>query len=135
MRLAKNVLQKVVRKYLQRNSLLIASIQKLARLAERGSEALARGDLQSLGEIILRVWGIHQEMDPLCTNSQVEAIFQRVHSLCFGYKLLGAGGGGFAVLVAKSGECAGEIRRVLGELGEPIKVFDWSLWEGESLEN
>ncbi|XP_068651453.1 bifunctional fucokinase/fucose pyrophosphorylase isoform X2 [Aristolochia californica] len=128
-RLANQVLQKVVTRYLQRDNLLISSIKRLAELAKLGREALMNCDLDELGSIMLEAWRLHQELDPYCSNEFVDQLFQLADQFCCGYKLVGAGGGGFALLLAKDRDCAKDLRQLLeGSSDLNVSVYDWSLY-------
>jgi fucokinase len=127
-RLAHRVLEKVVTRYLRRDSLLISSIKRLAELANTGREALMNGEIDELGVIMLEAWRLHQELDPFCSNRAVDELFAFAAPYCCGYKLVGAGGGGFALLLARSVSCAVELRRALRESAAfDVKVYDWSV--------
>lgn len=54
-------------------------------------------------------------------------LFSLLDHLSSGHKLLGAGGGGFALILAKDMHAAAEIRVMLDEVGPPVKVHSWSL--------
>ena len=45
----------------------------------------------------------------------MQAIIDRIADLCYGYKLPGAGGGGYLYMAAKDEEAAARIRRILNE--------------------
>lgn len=128
-RLAHQVLQKVVTRYLRRDNLLVSSIKRLAELAKIGREALMNCDLDYLGEIMLEAWRLHQELDPYCSNEFVDRLFEFAHPYCCGYKLVGAGGGGFALLLAKDAEHAKKIRHLLEEDSNfEVKVYEWNIF-------
>ncbi|CAN6302578.1 unnamed protein product [Urochloa humidicola] len=127
-RLAHQVLQKVVTRYLRRDNILISSIKRLAELAKIGREALMNGDIDELGGIMLEAWRLHQELDPFCSNKFVDELFAFADPYCSGYKLVGAGGGGFALLLAKNPGCAKELRQALDESSTfDVKVYDWNI--------
>ncbi|OEL29849.1 Bifunctional fucokinase/fucose pyrophosphorylase [Dichanthelium oligosanthes] len=127
-RLAHQVLQKVVVRYLRHDNILISSIKRLAELARIGREALMNGDIDELGGIMLEAWRLHQELDPFCSNKFVDELFAFADPYCCGYKLVGAGGGGFALLLAKNPSCAKELRQALGESSTfDVKVYDWNI--------
>ncbi|XP_077248508.1 L-fucokinase/GDP-L-fucose pyrophosphorylase isoform X2 [Tasmannia lanceolata] len=128
-RLANEVLQKVVTRYLQRDNLLISSIKRLTELAKIGREALMNCDLDELGEIMLEAWTLHQELDPYCSNEFVDRLFGFADRFCCGYKLVGAGGGGFALLLAKDVDSAKELRHLLEEASDfDVKVYNWRVY-------
>ena len=122
MRLAHNV----VRRYLQRDTTLISAIEQLVSLAEKCEEAIKLGNLDILGKIMLDVWLLHQELDPFCSNEFIDLIFKQVHKYTCGYKLVGAGGGGFAMLIAKDKHAAKGVKEILQGLS--VKVYNWSLF-------
>lgn len=126
-RLARNVLQKVVTRYLQRDPRLVESVERLTDLASLGRDAITTLNLKLLGGVMAETWGWHQELDPHCSNAGVDQIFAQVEHLTFGYKLVGAGGGGFAMLVAQSEEAAVEVKSILTSMGEPIRIYDWEV--------
>ncbi|WOL10044.1 hypothetical protein Cni_G18798 [Canna indica] len=128
-RLASQVLQKVVTRYLRRDNLLIESIKRLATLAKLAREVLMNCDIDELGDIMLEAWRLHQELDPFCSNELVDKLFAFAEAYCCGYKLVGAGGGGFALLLAKDSTCAQQLKNALensSELG--VKVYNWSIF-------
>ncbi|XP_026402064.1 bifunctional fucokinase/fucose pyrophosphorylase-like isoform X1 [Papaver somniferum] len=128
-RLANQVLQKVVTRYLQRDNLLISSIKRLSELAKIGREALMNCDVDELGRIMMEAWRLHQELDPYCSNEFVDKLFEFSDRFCCGYKLVGAGGGGFALLLAKDGNSARELENLLEKsLDFNVKVYKWSIF-------
>lgn len=128
-RLAHQVLQKVVTRYLQRDNLLISSVKRLAELAKIGREALMNCDIDELGDIMLEAWRLHQELDPYCSNELVDRLFSFADPYCCGYKLVGAGGGGFALLLAKNAESAIKLRHELEkDLKFDVKVYNWNIF-------
>ncbi len=112
-RLARDVLQRVMGRYLSRDRAVVGGIGRLVDLADDGRRLLAAGDLDGLGDLVGEVWAIHQELDPHCSNPAVEDLLADLAPLSRGWKLVGAGGGGFALIVARDLESAGEIRRRL----------------------
>ncbi|CAN6903415.1 unnamed protein product [Brassica oleracea] len=127
-RLAHQVLHKVVTRYLQRDNLLISSIKRLTELAKSGREALMNCEVDELGEIMSEAWRLHQELDPYCSNEFVDRLFAFSQPYSSGFKLVGAGGGGFSLILAKDAEKAKELRRRLEEHPEfDVKIYDWSI--------
>ncbi|OVA01490.1 GHMP kinase N-terminal domain [Macleaya cordata] len=128
-RLANQVLQKVVTRYLRRDNLLISSIKRLSELAKIGREALMNGNVDELGKIMMEAWRLHQELDPYCSNEFVDKLFEFSDRFCCGYKLVGAGGGGFALLLAKDGSCAKQLRNLLEKSSDfDVKVYKWNIF-------
>uniref|UniRef100_A0A7N0TC43 Bifunctional fucokinase/fucose pyrophosphorylase n=3 Tax=Kalanchoe fedtschenkoi TaxID=63787 RepID=A0A7N0TC43_KALFE len=130
-RLAHQVLQKVVTRYLQRDNILISSIKRLAALAKAGREALMNSDIDELGEIMLEAWRLHQELDPYCSNTFVDSLFEFSEPFCSGYKLVGAGGGGFALLLTRNANSARQLKHALECKPDfNVQVYNWTVFVG-----
>jgi fucokinase len=129
-RLAKNVLQIVVGRYLRRDSRALSAVARLVDLADAGRKVLALGDLDGVGHIMAEAWDVHQELDPHCSNADVDAMFDQIEDLATGGKLAGAGGGGFLGVMAKDAEAAERIRKILTGIGGGVRLYDWKLWQG-----
>jgi len=112
-RLAKNILGQVVGRYLDRDRAAMAALSELGALAPQVSAAMARRDLPAFGCLIDEVWQLNKRLHPGSTNEEVESLLDRVRPHIYGAKLLGAGGGGFLLLVCKSPEAAREVRHEL----------------------
>ena len=109
-RLAKNILSKVVGRYLDRQPSAMATLARIRELVPRTAAAVARRDLAAFGECIHEAWSLNKQLDPDSSNEEVEEILARVRPYVCGAKLLGAGGGGFLLLVCKSPRDAAKIR-------------------------
>ncbi|NOY79718.1 MAG: hypothetical protein GXP31_01805 [Kiritimatiellaeota bacterium] len=129
-RLAKDVLQKIVRRYLRRDRRLVRTVEALVHLAYGARTALAVGDLDALGRVLREVWALHQQLDPHCSNPAVDALFREIDDLASGFKLAGAGGGGFLGVLAKDAAAAGIIRDRLNAMGRGVRVYSWRLADG-----
>jgi fucokinase len=123
-RLARDVLQRVIGRYVSGDRVVTTGMRQLADLAEDGRTALARGDIDALGQIVADVWAIHQQLDPYCCNPQIDALFRPVAEHVHGWKLTGAGGGGHALLIARSDSDADAARAIL-RLRPDINILPW----------
>lgn len=112
-RLAKNILQNVVGRYLDRDREAMSALRQLRELASNMAEAAARKDLPQFGRLIDAAWRLNKILDPHSTTEEIEALLAQIAPHIHGAKLLGAGGGGFLLLVCRSPEAAAEIRRQL----------------------
>lgn len=116
-----------MRRYLQRDARVILSIKRLAELAKIGQDTLAIGDLDKFGALLCEAWKLNQELDPECSNPFVDSLFKMVAHLSCGYKLVGAGGGGFALILAKCTQTSKQIKEMMSEVGSPVKVYEWKI--------
>lgn len=112
-RLAKNILQNVVGRYLNRERELLQIIDRLKQGAHDAKFALEANDIIAFAHHVSEYWELKKAVDPGSTNAEVEAILERVHPLTSGYSLCGAGGGGFMLLIARDEQAADAIRREL----------------------
>jgi galactokinase/mevalonate kinase-like predicted kinase len=112
-RLAKNILEQVVGRYLDRDRATMTTLTRIGALAAQASAAMARRDLAELGRAVGTAWQLNKRLDPGSSNAAVEALQERVRPFVHGAKLLGAGGGGFLFLVCRSTEAAQQLRSEL----------------------
>ena len=76
-------------------------------------EALQRQDFPLLGQLIRKTWTQNQLIDSGTNPDSVRQITRLIDDLCLGYKLPGAGGGGYLYMVAKDPEAAARIKQIL----------------------
>jgi galactokinase/mevalonate kinase-like predicted kinase len=128
-RLAKNILQNVVRRYLDRDREAISALGQLGPLASRMAEAMGRKDIQVFGRLIDTAWALNRQLDPHSTTPEIEELLARVRPYIHGAKLLGAGGGGFLFLVARSPADAACTTRLLEEAppNDRARFFDFQV--------
>jgi galactokinase/mevalonate kinase-like predicted kinase len=112
-RLAKDILGQVVGRYLDRDRKTLFTLKQIHSLARQVAEAISRKDIRAFGELVSAAWELNKQLDPNSTNDEVETLFSRIQPYIFGAKLLGAGGGGFLLMVCKSAEDAGKVRIML----------------------
>lgn len=112
-RTAKDILAEIVR------GMFLNSAPHLELLAEMKShaldmfEAVQRGDFTAYGRLVGKTWEQNKALDAGTAPEAVEAIIARIRPYASGYKLPGAGGGGYLYMVAKDPEAALRIRQTL----------------------
>ncbi len=112
-RTAKGILAEIVR------SMFLNSTEHLVLLGQMKGhaldlyEAIQRGDFNEMGRLVGKTWKQNQALDSGTNPAAVEAITRRIDDYCLGYKLPGAGGGGYLYMVAKDPEAAIRIRSIL----------------------
>jgi galactokinase/mevalonate kinase-like predicted kinase len=112
-RLAKNILADVVGKYLNRDREAMRILRELHDFPPLMAEAMSRKSVEEFGRLLNDAWGLKKGLDPESTTPMIESILRRVAGRIFGATLLGAGGGGFLLLVCRSEADAQEVRRTL----------------------
>ena len=68
-----------------------------------------------MGRLVGETWIQNQLLDSGTNPDGVRTLTSLVDDLCLGYKLPGAGGGGYLYMVAKDPEAAARIRKVIEE--------------------
>ena len=115
-RLAANILQKVVGRYLARDPESLRIVRALKDDAERMRTELLAGDIDAFAATLLDYWNLKRSFDPGSTTPQIEGLFDLVRDELTGYELPGAGGGGFLLLIAKDAPAARRVRAKLNAL-------------------
>ena len=78
-------------------------------------DAIQRQDFVQMGRLVRTTWQQNQMLDSGTNPDAVRRLSDLVDDLCLGYKLPGAGGGGYLYMVAKDPEAAARIRQILTE--------------------
>jgi galactokinase/mevalonate kinase-like predicted kinase len=78
-------------------------------------EAIQNNDFRRTGLLMRRTWQQNQALDSGTNPSVIAAQTALIDDLCLGYKLPGAGGGGYLYMIAKDPEAAVRIRQILTE--------------------
>jgi len=112
-RLAKNILRYVVGRYLDRDEATMETLAELHAFPPRMAEAMSRKDVRKFGELIDLAWRLNKRIDPDSTTPEIEAVLARIRRRVHGAKLLGAGGGGFLLIVCRSETDAAAVRATL----------------------
>lgn len=112
-RTAKNVLAEIVRGMFLNSRQRLAILEKIGENATRLLEEIQQGDYAAMGASIRRSWQLNQALDSGTNTPEVEQIFTAIDPWLLGGKLLGAGGGGYLLLLAKDSSCAQRIKEFL----------------------
>lgn len=100
-RLARNLLQDVVRSWYSRQPSMVQNVQQLVENSEECARACSEGSLSGLGECLSRSWQQKKRMSPGCEPSSVRKMMEALEPLVLGQSLVGAGGGGFLCLLTR----------------------------------
>ena len=112
-RLAKNILHQVVGRYLNRDRSTMATLKQIHIVAGEVADALVRKDIATFGHLLDVAWQLNKQLDPNSSNDEIEFVLERVRPFIYGAKLLGAGGGGFMLMICKSPQDARSVREML----------------------
>ena len=109
-RTAKTILAEIVRRMFLNEHDQLRLLRQMRQHALDMYEAIQRQDFQQMGLAVRRTWQQNQQLDSGTNPPEVAALTTLVDDLCLGYKLPGAGGGGYLYMVAKDPEAAARIK-------------------------
>ena len=124
-RLAKNLLRAVMGRWMARDREMVWLLGEIARLALQMREALEEGDVAGFGRLLAEHWSLNKRMDPGCSNPFIDRLFDTLQPYIDGGKLAGAGGGGFAMVIARDAAAAADLKQALTERypGTPVRTW------------
>jgi fucokinase len=117
-RVAFNMLQEIVGGYLAGDTRVQHALTALYDLAFEMREALCAGDFERFGALMTRTRLLYRLMCPATTSETLETLFAAASPYTSGGKCVGAGGGGFIMMVARSAHDALRVR-------EQLRIFSW----------
>ncbi len=112
-RTAKGILAEIVRGMFLNSTEHLEILDQMKTHALDLHDAIQRNDVQTMGRLIRKTWTQNQRLDSGTNPASVKAITDMIDDLCLGYKLPGAGGGGYLYMVAKDEDAASRIKKIL----------------------
>ena len=112
-RTAKGILAEIVRSMFLNSSLHLGLLEEMKAHALDMAEAVQRNDFMGFGALVGKTWAQNKALDYGTNPPAVEAIINQIKDYTLGYKLPGAGGGGYLYMVAKDPQAAVRIREIL----------------------
>lgn len=112
-RTAKNILSEIVRRMFLNNGTQLEMLRSMKAHTIDMYEAIQRHDFCRMGQLVRKTWAQNQAIDAGTNPGEVRALTNMVDDLCLGYKLPGAGGGGYLYMVAKDPEAAARIKQII----------------------
>ncbi|KAK8762963.1 hypothetical protein V5799_034428 [Amblyomma americanum] len=113
-RLAKNLLQTVIRNWYTRETKVVSCFKELLHLCKTSvKESFLQGDLEAIGKWLDHYWQLKKILAVGCEPSFVARLMGLLKPYVHGQLLLGAGGGGFLCALTKEPCQAGFIQRLL----------------------
>ncbi|XP_069918830.1 L-fucose kinase isoform X2 [Oryctolagus cuniculus] len=130
-RLARNLLQDVLRSWYARLPAVVQNARSLVRQAEECAEAFRQGMLPLLGQYLTSYWEQKKRMAPGCEPLAVRRMMDVLAPYVHGQSLAGAGGGGFLYLLTKEPRQKEAVEAVLAKT-EGLGNFSVHLVEVDS---
>jgi galactokinase/mevalonate kinase-like predicted kinase len=114
-RTAKDILSEIVRGMFLNEGHRLSLLDNMKAHALDMYEAIQCGNFDTYGHLIGKTWEQNKAIDSGTNPPAVEEIISLIKDYALGYKLPGAGGGGYLYIVAKDPEATGHIRRILSK--------------------
>ncbi|KAM9854214.1 L-fucose kinase isoform 1-T1 [Aulostomus maculatus] len=115
-RLARNLLQDVVRSWYSRLPSMVNNAQQLVSNSEECARFCSEGSLVGLGQCLDRSWQQKKLMAPGCEPVSVRVMMESLRPLVLGQTLAGAGGGGFLYLLTREPHQQQAVLQVLNNM-------------------
>jgi galactokinase/mevalonate kinase-like predicted kinase len=112
-RLAKNILVDVVDRVNARSTAYLFTLRHMKELATRARDAIALRSIPAVAEVLSQSWSANKRIHASTSNPDMEHLLERTRPYCLGAKLLGAGGGGYALFLSATLEDADRLRQRL----------------------
>ena len=112
-RTAKQILAEIVRKMFLNQHEELLMLREMKMLALEMADAIQCQDYERTGRLLRQNWLQNQALDSGTNPAEVRRLTDLVDDLCLGYKLPGAGGGGFLYMMAKDVEAAARIKQII----------------------
>ena len=112
-RTAKDILSEIVRGMFLNSEAHLGLLSEMKAHALDMYEAIQCGDFVTYGKLVGKTWEQNKALDSGTNPAAVEAIISKIQAYALGYKLPGAGGGGYLYIVAKDPGAALQVRKIL----------------------
>lgn len=114
-RTAKQILAEIVRRMFLNDNAELRLLREMKAHTMEMYEAIQQNDFRRMGLLMRKTWQQNQTLDSGTNPAAVAKQTALIDDLCLGYKLPGAGGGGYLYMIAKDPEAAARIKQILTE--------------------
>lgn len=114
-RTAKTILAEIVRRMFLNHNGELAILRSMKEHSMQMYEAIQRADFSAMGHLVRKTWQQNQSIDNGTNPPEVNYITTLIDDLCLGYKLAGAGGGGYLYIIAKDPSASARIRQLISD--------------------
>ena len=114
-RTAKHILAEIVRRMFLNHHDELNMLREMKAHTMEMYEAIQCNDFVRMGQLVRNTWLQNQSLDSGTNPPVVAQLTSLIDDLCLGYKLPGAGGGGYLYMIAKDPEAAARIKQILSE--------------------
>jgi len=114
-RTAKTILAEIVRRMFLNEHNQLSLLRQMKAHTMDMFESIQQGDFQRMGMLLRQGWQFNKWLDSGTNPAAIENITKLIDDYCLGYKLPGAGGGGYLYMIAKDADAAARIKKTLTE--------------------
>lgn len=114
-RVAKNILGDIVRNMFLNNGPTITCVDEIKHHAGVMADAIQFCNYEETSKLIKSSWYLNKKLDIGVSSPNIEYLIQQIDDYSYGYKLAGAGGGGYMLICAKDYEAVAKIKNELTE--------------------
>ncbi len=128
-RVAKNILSDIVRNMFLNKGQTLACDDQINSHAHAIADAIQFCDYEKTASMIKTSWELNKKLDSGVSTPELDSLISRIDDYSLGYKLAGAGGGGYMLICAKDFVAADRIKKELTQnaLNERARFVDLSL--------
>ncbi|EDM26062.1 hypothetical protein LNTAR_04411 [Lentisphaera araneosa HTCC2155] len=112
-RVAKNILGEIVRGMFLNQAEHLENLNGIRENAKRVYDAILENSYEKVADAVEKSWQLNQALDAGTNTAEIQNILNLVDQHLIGKKLLGAGGGGYILMFAKSTQDAVQLREKL----------------------
>jgi len=112
-RVAHDILGEIVKGMFLNSSRHLEIFIEMKRHARDTFDTILSNDYEGLGRRIAHSWELNQLLDNGTKPPVIQQMISMIDDFLLGYKLLGAGGGGYLIMLAKSTEAAVKVKKLL----------------------
>ncbi len=112
-RVAKNILAEIVRGMFLNEGHRLMILDEIKQHAYRLAEGIQKSDFDYVGRMISHSWKLNNSLDSGTNSPEIQQIISQIEDYSLGFKLLGAGGGGYMLICSKDPQAAAKIQSIL----------------------
>ena len=112
-RVAKDILADIVTNMFLNDKSVLDVEDEIIANARSLADAVQFCDYTKVASYIKKSWGLNKQLDKGVTSPEIDALISKIDDYALGYKLGGAGGGGYLLICAKDYEAVGRIHQQL----------------------
>jgi len=112
-RVARDILGEIVKAMFLNSHTHLGIFHEMKEHARETFDTILANDYEKLAGKVALSWELNQQLDEGTNPPVIQQITRKVDDYLLGYKLLGAGGGGYILMFAKSTEAAAKVKNLL----------------------